>query len=355
MYLYLSRVRNARRNLRSLTWGTVGTAIRVIALFLIPFLWFDVVTAQDASLPLDSNASRSQSTEPISKSYVNRNFPSKYDINHIAERGIGNEANMYSFEKELELGHALARDIETHRRLISDQVITEYVNRLGQRIVRNSDARISFTFKVISSDEINAFALPGGFIYVGTGLILATDNEAELAGLMAHEVAHVAARHATRRETRMQAWRHASVPLSFTGPVGMILPTAMRLKFGRDAEREADLLGLEYEYLAGYDPQAFVQFFKRLHSKEKPKRSLLFKAFDTHPVTEDRIRRAQEEISTFLPDKSEYVLDTGEFRDIKARLTHLMLENVHPMLHRRSPGNDSQQAGNMLPREELLP
>jgi beta-barrel assembly-enhancing protease len=247
-------------NVRCLLWRTVGADIRVIAFFLIPFLWLDGVTAQAASSPSDSKASRNDCPETISKSHAKQNLPSKYDINHVAERGIGNEANMYSFEKELELGQALARDIEMHSRLVSDQVITEYVNALGQRIVRNSDARMPFNFTVFSSYEINAFALPGGFIYVGAGLILATDNEAELAGLMAHEVAHVAARHATRRETRMQVWRHASVPLSLAGPFGMILPTAMRLKFGRDAEREADLLGLQYQYLAGYDPKLLSNF-----------------------------------------------------------------------------------------------
>jgi len=277
--------------------------------------------------------------------------PFKYDINHIAERGIGSEANMYSVEREQQLGHDLAQGIEMESKLVTDRVITEYVNRLGQRIVRSSDARIPFNFKVIESNEISAFALPGGYIYLDRGLILATDNEAELVGVMAHEVAHVAARHATRRETRMQIWHHACVPLRFAGPFGsfgMILQTAIFLKFGRDEEREADLLGLQYQYVAGYDPHAFVQFFERLHATEKQKQNLVSKAFDTHPMTEERIRRAQEQIFTLLPDKTEYVVDTGEFQDIKARL----VENAQPVLRRHAPEEGARTSGNMLRRGE---
>jgi predicted Zn-dependent protease len=236
------------------------------------------------------------------------------------------------------------------------------VNRLGQRIVRHSDAQVPFTIKVIESDEINAFALPGGYFYVDTGLLLAADNEAELAGLMAHEVAHVAARHATREETRMQIWRYASLPLLyFGGPAGMVLQTAVGLaapmsfmKFGRDAEREADLLGLEYEYATGYDPQAFVQFFEKLHRSEKRKQNLVAKAFATHPMTDDRIRRAQKEISTLLPGKTEYVVDTSEFQEVKARLARLMherpSENGRPVLHRRGPEEDTPAGGPTLRR-----
>lgn len=311
-----------------------------------------LILTDDASPP-EAKPSHNGFTEVISKTHVKRNVPFKYDINHVAERGIGSEANIYSLEREQKLGQALAQDIEIHSKLVADQLITEYVDQLGQQIVRNSDARIPFNIKVIESNEITAFALPGGYIYVGTGLILATDNEAELAGLMAHEVAHVAARHATLRETRMQIWRHARVPLRFAGPFGMILQTAMFLKFGRDAEREADLLGLEYQYVAGFDPQAFVDFFERLHVKEMQKRNLVSKAFDTHPMTEERIRRAQEEISTLLPGKTEYVVDTGEFQDVKARLARLIVENAHPVLHRHDREEDTSRGGNKLRRESI--
>jgi len=249
-------------------------------------------------------------------------------MNHIGARGIGNGSNKYSLEQERKLGQSLARDVEATSRVVSDPVITEYVNRLGQRIAANSDAKVPFTIKVIESDEVNAFSLPGGYLYIDTGMILAVDNEAELAGVIAHEVAHVAARHVTRAETREAIMRYVSIPLGFGG---LAVPMLF-MKFGRDAEREADLLGLEYEYAAGYDPQAFVQFFEMLHAEEKQKRNLVEKVFSTHPLTEDRIRRAQKEISSLLPGKVEYVVDTSEFQEVKARVNKLMHEP--PILHR---------------------
>ena len=189
-----------------------------------------------------------------------------------------------------------------------------------------------FTIKVLDNEEVNAFALPGGFFYVNSGLILAADNEAELAGVMAHEIAHVAARHATKNMTRAQIWNFATVPLIFVGgPVayavaevaGLAVPLGF-LKFSRDAEREADLLGLEYDYVSGYDPEAFVEFFEKLNV-EKKKPNLVAKAFATHPMNVERIQAAQEEIRKYLPDRSEYIVDTSEFENIKARLE--MLEN----------------------------
>jgi beta-barrel assembly-enhancing protease len=265
-------------------------------------LWVGRASALDTSPP-ESKASDNDSSEVISKTSEKKKVPSKYDINHIGDRGVGNGANKYSLERERKLGHALAQDVESSSKLITDPVITEYVNRLGQRIVGNSDAQVPFTIKVIESDEINAFTLPGGYLYVDTGLILAADNEAEVAGLMAHEVAHVAARHETRAKTRKEVWRYAAIPLVFGG-LGVVTPMLF-MKFGRDAEREADLLGLEYEYAAGYDPQAFIQFFEKLQTNEKQKQNLVAKAFATHPPTEDRIRRAQKEISSLLPDQAE--------------------------------------------------
>ena len=215
--------------------------------------------------------------------------------------------------------------------MVTDPVITEYINRIGQNLVRNSDARVPFTIKVLDNEEINAFALPGGFFYVDSGLILAADNEAELAGVMAHEIAHVAARHATKNMTRAQIWNMASVPLIFIGgPVAYAISEVARLavplgflKFSRDAEREADLLGLEYDYASGYDPEAFVEFFEKLKLDEKKKQNFVAKAFATHPMNAERIKAAQDEIRKYLPDRSEYVVNTSEFEDIKARLARL--------------------------------
>ena len=256
---------------------------------------------------------------------------SKYDVSRIGNRDVGHGLDWYSLDKERALGREMSAEVEQSVELIRDPVITEYVNRVGQTLVQNSDAKVPFTIKVIDDDEINAFALPGGYFYVNSGLILAADNEAELAGVMAHEIAHVAARHATKNATRQEIWNLASIPLIFVGgPAGyairqiggMLVPMSF-LKFGRDAEREADFLGLEYQYAAGYDPAAFVQFFERMQLGEKKKHSRLAKAFSTHPMNEDRIARAEKEIATVLPPRDEYVVTTSEFDAVKRRLGRL--------------------------------
>jgi predicted Zn-dependent protease len=251
----------------------------------------------------------------------------KYNVALIGQRGVGNGLDFYSIEREVALGRQLAHEVESSAKVITDPVVTEYVNRIGQNLVRNSDARVPFVIKVLDTEEVNAFALPGGFFYVNSGLILAADNEAELAGVMAHEIAHVCARHATKNMTRAQIWNMASVPLIFIGgPVayaisevaGLAVPLGF-LKFSRDAEREADLLGLEYDYATGYDPQAFVEFFEKLDI-EKKKPNMVAKAFATHPMNVERIEAAQDEIRKYLPDRPEYILDTSEFESVKARL-----------------------------------
>ncbi len=225
----------------------------------------------------------------------------------------------------------MAAQVEQTSKLVTDPVVNEYINRIGQNLVRNSDAKVPFTIKVIDDDTVNAFALPGGFFYVDSGLILAADNEAELAGVMAHEIAHVAARHATKQATKGQLLNIASIGLIFIGgPAGYAAQEALALavplgflKFSRNAEREADLLGLEYSYASGYDPQAFVEFFEKLEAKEKQKHGFLAKTFSTHPMTADRVKSAQQEIAKYLPDRPQYVLDTSDFDQVKARLARL--------------------------------
>src|SRR5215468_5888934 len=231
----------------------------------------------------------------------------KNDVDAIGNRKIGG-MDWYSIEKEIRIGKEYAQQLEQSMRMVQDPVINEYVNRIGQNLVRNSDAKVPFTIKVLDDDQVNAFALPGGYFYVNTGLILAAQSEAELAGVMAHEIAHVAARHATKGATRSQIWNMASMSLIFVGgPVGMAVRQVTSLavpmtfmKFSRNFEREADLLGIEYEYAAGYDPQAFVDFFERIASQRKNP-NFVARAFDSHPMNQDRIRRAQKEISTMLP------------------------------------------------------
>jgi predicted Zn-dependent protease len=253
----------------------------------------------------------------------------------IGERGIGGGMNFYSLDKEIALGKELAEEVESQSRMFKDPTINEYVNRIGQNLVRNSDAQVPFTIKIIDSDEVNAFALPGGFFYVNTGLILAAENEAELAGVMAHEIAHVAARHATKNQTKRDIWNIASIPLIFFGgPAVMAVRNVASLavpmsfmKFSRDAEREADLLGIQYGYATGYDPSAMVNFFERMSAKEKHKKNFIARAFATHPMNDDRVRRAQKEMDTMLPPNEEYLLTTSEFDEIKARLTKLTAGN----------------------------
>jgi predicted Zn-dependent protease len=235
------------------------------------------------------------------------------------------------------MGKTYAQQVETTSKLVTDPVITEYINRVGQNLVRNSDSQVPFTIKVIDSDDINAFALPGGFFYVDSGLVLAADNEAELAGVMAHEIAHVAACHAARESTRGQLMNLASIPLILVGgPIGyagyeaasLALPMTF-LKFSRGFESEADYLGVEYVYKAGYDPQAFTAFFEKVEALEKHKPGSVAKAFASHPQTPDRIKKTQQEINTLLPPEAQYKVDTSEFEDVKARLAQL--ENRHKL------------------------
>ena len=238
--------------------------------------------------------------------------------------------NWYSTNWEIGTGKQYSMEIEKSAHLVTDPVIVEYVNRVGQNIVKNSDCKVPFTIKVIDSDEINAMALPGGFFYVNSGLILASDEEAELAGVMAHEIAHVCAHHAAREMTRMNYMQIGPIPLiiftqgTWTGygiyEASQLAVPLTFLQFSRKFESEADWLGLQYMYKAGYDPQAFIQFFEKLDALEKHKPGTLSKAFADHPQTPDRIEHSEDEIATIMPARPDYVVTTSEFDDVKARL-----------------------------------
>jgi beta-barrel assembly-enhancing protease len=277
----------------------------------------------------------------------------------IGNRDVGKGLNWYSQEKEIALGKQLAQEVERQAKIIDDPVIAEYVNRVGQNLVRNSDAKVPFTIKVIDTEEVNAFALPGGFFFVNSGLILKADTEAELAGVMAHEIAHVAARHGTRQATRGQVAQLATIPLIFMGgwagygirqAASVLIPVGF-LQFSKAFESEADMLGLQYMYKTGYDPEAFVDFFEKIESLEKKKPGTMAKVFSTHPPTDDRIVAAQKNIQTMLKERPEYVVTTSEFNDVKGRLA--MLHNRRktdtqdpnkPRL-RRAPGSGTSGDG----------
>jgi beta-barrel assembly-enhancing protease len=274
----------------------------------------------------------------------------KTDVDAVGNRNVGcgrGVGNWYSVEGQVARGRQYAQQIESQIKLINDPVITEYVNRVGQNLVRNSDAQVPFTIKVIDSDVVNAMALPGGFFYVNSGLILAADEEAEMAGVMAHEIAHVAACHYGREMTRMNLLQMASLPAIFMGGalgygiyegMGLGIPLTF-LHFSRGFEAEADYLGIEYMYRAGYDPSAFVSFFEKIQAMEKKKPGTLSKAFDTHPQTPDRIEKSQDEIRKILPAKQQYVVTTSEFDAVKARLASI--ENKHKLLDEKDANKPS--------------
>ena len=277
------------------------------------------------------------------------------DVENIGNREINKRSlNIYSMKREVALGKRLSMQIERQVKLITDPEINEYVNRVGQNIVRNSDSKVPFTIKVIDSDQINAFALPGGFFYVNSGLITSADAESEMAAVMAHEIAHVTARHGTEQATKGQIANYAMLPLIFMGgalgyglyqAAGFLIPMQF-LHFSRKAETEADFLGLQYLYKTGYDPTSSVSFFEKIQAQEKKKPGKLAKAFRTHPPTGDRITKTQKNIATILPDREQYVINTSEFDRIKAKL--LAMENARrpkegeksnrPSLKRRTSG-----------------
>ena len=255
------------------------------------------------------------------------------DVNAIGTRNIGGRGfgNWYSQESEVNMGRQYAAQLDRSIKFISDPVVTEYVNRIAQNLVRNSDAKIPFTVKVIDADDVNAFALPGGFFYVNSGLILAADSESELASVMAHEISHVIAHHAVRQMTRQQYAQFGTIPLIFVGgaagygayqAASIGIPLTF-MKFSRGFEAQADYLGVQYLYKAGYDPESFIAFFEKIEAMEKRKPGTLAKAFEDHPPTEDRIQHSQQEIARILPPRAEYVTDTSEFQNVKARLARI--------------------------------
>ena len=342
------------------------------ALFAAAFsLWAQTqTTSQNPSQPEaqsqqatdQSENSRTPTSEPLpakADTEISHNG-GKNDVDAVGSRNVGCSrglGNWYTIDRQVALGRSLAQQVDSQVKLINDPVVTEYVNRVGQNLVRNSDAQVPFTIKVIDSDVINAMALPGGFFYVNSGLILAADEEAEMAGAMAHEIAHVAACHMARQLTREQLLQMSSIPLIVLGgPVGYgasqasgLGETLGVLKFSRTFESEADYLAIQYMYRAGYDPSALVSFFEKVQALGKKKAGTLSRTFDTHPQNKDRIEKSQKEIRKILPAKQQYLVTSSEFDLVKARLAEF--ENKHqltdqkdsdkPSLRRTSSSDDN--------------
>ena len=325
-----------------LRWLAIATAV---AAFSVGSWTFAQVSDQDKDQPKSGEVQNAPKQAPAALPTADdsqiKHDGGKTDVDAVGNRNVGcgrGVGNWYSVEHQVSDGRRYAQMIESQIKLVNDPVVTEYVNRVGQNIVRNSDAQVPFTIKVIDSDVVNAMALPGGFFYVNSGLILAADEEAEMAGVMAHEIAHVAACHYGREMTRYQLLQLASLPAIFMGGaigygiyegMGLGIPLTF-LHFSRTFEAEADYLGVEYMYRAGYDPSAFVSFFEKIQAMEKKKPGTLSKAFDTHPQTPDRIEKSQQEIRQILPAKQQYVVTTSEFDEVKARLA--AIENKHKVI-----------------------
>ncbi|MDX2034266.1 MAG: M48 family metallopeptidase [Blastocatellia bacterium] len=281
----------------------------------------------------------------------------KNDPTLIGKRDI-NKGNLafYSIDKEVALGRQMSAEVDRESRLINDPLVTEYINRIAQNIVLHSDSKVPFTVKVIDSEDVNAFALPGGFLYVNRGLLEAADNEAEVAGVLAHEIAHVAARHGIEQASKGELLNYASIPLIFLGgwggflirqAAGLAVPLTF-LKFSRGAEKEADRLGAQYMWASGYDPNALITFFEKLQTKDKKKPGTLAKVFATHPMTGDRITEVRDLIVRF-PERGEYQISTSEFGQVKSRLLATSAasrqsareaEDRRPTLKRRPKASD---------------
>jgi beta-barrel assembly-enhancing protease len=363
--------RQAERTSRRRLLGSV-----LIALLAPSLLFGSSSDGPDSDGPaVDSSTKDARVTKNLKKL-------DKYDIDHIGQRGIGHGFNLYSLKREHELGENIAAAFDRTTKIINDPVVNDYVNRLAQKIVRYSDAEIPFTVKVMDSGDIpRAYGLPGGFLYVDSALILSADGEAELATVLAHEIAHVAARHATRALSRRELCHIVDSVAYIAGPAGagfadvggLAGPLSVK-KFARDSEYEADLLGMEYAYAAGYDPQALLDALEKLHAIEVKKKADMTKipgyrlvthipfhskianGFASYPLTEERIERLQSEIVAFLPTRTDYIVDTNEFQEVKSRLLASQLpqlrhhpgdeDNKGPVLRRS--GDDNVEASSPL-------
>ncbi len=291
----------------------------------------------------------------LSTTLTSRADDKKDDVDDIGNRNVAHKS-IISQEKEIAIGKQYADQIDKQAKILKDPVINEYINRVAQNIARNSDLKIPLTIKVIDDPSINAFTLPGAFMYLNTGTILAADEEDQVAGVIAHEIGHAAARHWASTMTKATILQFSMIPLMFipmTYPVYMgVMEAYMNgvplafLKFSRKDEQEADFLGLQYMYKAGYDPNAFVGFFGKVMDEERRQPGSMAKVFADHPPTPDRIIAAEEEIQKILPKKPEYLVSTSEFDDMKARLETVISQRKRqkdtdsgPTLRKREPKN----------------
>jgi len=351
--------------------------IPVVCLFAVTAAANAQSDAPEDPHPIPATETITAPVRPDAASGIDSKKLAKYDVDKIGRREVGHGFNIYSAKRERQLGQRLAASLDHNTKPITDPVINDYINQLAQRIVGNSDAEMPLTVKLIDAGDVpRAYGLPGGFLYVNTALVLSAESEAELAGVMAHEIAHVAARHATRALSRKQMFQLSGPMALLAGPASVALQDVGGLagplvvkKFSRDAEYEADLLGIEYAYTAGYDPQALLVALEKLHVLELkrtaaldqipghgvvskvPLHNQVVRGFSDYPLTEQRIQRLQAEIAAFLPDRKDYILDTNEFQEVKTRLTgtqgpprlrHGEQEDEKKPVLRRAPQDDTE-------------
>ena len=285
----------------------------------------------------------------------------KDDPDAIGTRKVAHKS-IISEQKEIAYGKEMSQQVDHQSKLVTDPVLNEYVNRVGQNLARNSDLKVPLTIKVIDDPTINAFALPGGFLYVNTGVIKSADEESQLAGVLSHEMAHVAARHWASQVTKQTLLQYAMIPLMFTPmSIGAYygLSAAMQglpilfLKFSQKDEAEADYLGLQYMYKAGYDPESYVTFFGKVTEEERHMPGSVPEIFMDHPPTPDRIISCEQEIQKILPQKPQYLVSTSEFNDIKSRLTTVMIaqNRVKPGSPTLEKKKSSDKTGNAPPSD----
>lgn len=356
---------------------------RFTAFFLVSLVWLSAISFYPVSVAAQSNKSdkssdKKQNDKNQEKPKPGQSLDPKEDPSQIGKRNINGGADKFwgwlggSREKEAAIGRQLSLEVEQQAKMVEDPVITEYINRVGQNIVLHSDSKTPFTIRVIDSDEVNAFALPGGFFFVNKGLILAADNEAEIAGVMAHEIAHVAARHAMENAGKGQFIGYGILAgLILAGPIGAtVLQNTAGLgqalaffKFSRSAEEEADRLGVQYLYAAGYDPTAMSTMFEKLASKNKKKPGTLSKLFSSHPQSVERRDDSLALVARF-PEREEYIISTSEFQRVKEKLLRQTNakamapidydgeEDGRPTLKRRQPEPDSTDTTTTPPKDE---
>ncbi len=251
-------------------------------------------------------------------------------LTSCATTGINKgQFNIISISQEIKLGKQASKEVEKEMKVVNIPMVRDYINYLGNRLASHSDLKIAYHFGVIEDEEINAFSLPGGYVYVFTGLIDATENESELAGVIGHEIGHIASRHATELLSMQKGINiFASILFNVLGvritgtqaQLANITATLGVLHYNRSQEKEADDLGLKYMMKAGYNPYSMITFFYKLKKIHKEKPNILTKILSTHPVTDERIERIKREIENMHINEEDFITNTPQFIRIKSLL-----------------------------------